>query len=257
MTNSSSLFQYGYRYASLVDMGKMRDSNQDAVICCPQQGFFAVSDGMGGLADGGRTSDMIARVLPGLIEGAANELSPDFEPGRAGELFTQQMGMVSDSIFETGNQGGHFSFGATVCGVWLVKDKAVFVNLGDSRGYHLPRFKKTLTQMTKDHNVAALLVENGELTKREAKNHPSSSRLTRFVGMEPPALIEMFVVDVRPGDRILLCSDGLHGMAEEEDIRRLLRSSPNPDTVCRRLIDEANGNGGRDNISAIYIKITK
>lgn len=256
MIKHNSLFQYRYRYASLVDIGKRRSSNQDAVIYCPEYGFFAVSDGMGGLADGGKTSDMIRQVMPGLIADAAKELNSNPTPEHAAKLLIQQVAMISDSIFETGNRDGHFSFGATISGCWLIKDKAVFVNLGDSRGYYLPRYKKTIQQVTKDHNIAGILVERGELTKDEAKHHPASSQLTRFVGMESPALLETFIVDIQPGDRLLLCSDGLHGMVGDDELRRLVRASRSPDSICRRLVNEANTNGGRDNISAVYIKIS-
>ena len=79
--------------------------------------------------------------------------------------------------------------------------------------------------------------------------------LTAFVGMEPPASPETVILDVKPGDRLLLCSDGLYGMVNPQDLRRLMRSSRSPERVCRRLIDRANENGGRDNISAVYLKI--
>ena len=104
-------------------------------------------------------------------------------------------------------------------------------------------------------NVAALLVENGELTKEEAKNHPASAQLTAFVGTPPPAETGAAVTELFRGDRILLCSDGLHGLVSERDIVRILRSSHSPETVCRRLVDAANAAGGTDNISVVYIVI--
>ena len=137
----------------------------------------------------------------------------------------------------------------------LFRSKAIFVNLGDSRGYLLSRYKKQPIQITEDQNIAGILVRQGELTREAAKNHPASSRLTAFVGMKPPAEPEAFTVEVSPGDRILLCSDGLYGMMEERELARLMRASRSPELVCRRLIDRANENGGRDNISAAYIRI--
>ena len=94
------------------------------------------------------------------------------------------------------------------------------------------------------------------MTKEQAKNDYRSSRLTAFVGMPEPATPETYIVDVKPGDRILLCSDGLYGMVDERKMARIMRSSGNPETVCGKLIDEANKNGGRDNISAAYIYIS-
>ena len=104
-------------------------------------------------------------------------------------------------------------------------------------------------------NLAGILVEAGEMTKEEARHSPLSSKLTAFVGMAAPATPAVFVTEVRPGDRLLLCSDGLYGMVPERKIARILRSSRSPEKVCERLIEEANENGGRDNISAVYVKI--
>jgi serine/threonine protein phosphatase PrpC len=162
---------------------------------------------------------------------------------------------MSDALYRSGNSPKRIVYGATLAGVWLAGNQAVFVNPGDSRGYLLGRYQKKLKQITIDHNIAALLVQNGELSREAARNHESSSRLTAFVGMPQPAEPEVFSVEVRPGDRILLCSDGLYGMAEENEIAQILRSSRSPERVCQRLIAKANEKGGRDNISAVYIKI--
>lgn len=252
----AGLFAHNCRWGSIVDIGKRRSANQDVVVCCPEYNFFAVSDGMGGLAAGGETSDMIRQALPGMIAGAAQELGSE-GPARAAELLLEQVSMISDSIYDIGNRDGSFRFGATLCACWLVGDSAVFVNLGDSRGYLLPRYKKNMRRVTSDHNVAEILVEQGELTEEEADRHPARSRLTRFVGNKPPAIPETFIEKLRPGDRILLCSDGLHGMVKKSAMRRILRSSRSPSAVCSRLAQEANANGGADNISAVYVWIRK
>ena len=104
-------------------------------------------------------------------------------------------------------------------------------------------------------NVAALLIKNGEMTKEQAAKSNASSTLTCFVGMQAPALPDSFIVDVKPGDRILLCSDGLYGMVPEREIAMLMRSGKSPKRVCERLIASANQHGGRDNMSAVYIYI--
>jgi serine/threonine protein phosphatase PrpC len=164
--------------------------------------------------------------------------------------------MLSDAIYSIGNEGHSATYGATLSGVWLTGRHAIFVNLGDSRGYLLPKYKKKIRQITTDHNVAALMVQHGEITKEEARCHPSSATLTRFAGMNAPATPDVFIREIQPGDKILLCSDGLHGMIDDAFFPSILRSSRNPDRVCKRLIDKANANGGRDNISVVYIKIT-
>jgi serine/threonine protein phosphatase PrpC len=254
MIRNTSLFNYRFEFAALTDIGIKRTSNQDEVVVCPQWGFHAVSDGMGGLPHGGDTSIMIRDVLPLMMEGAFSELRENISPEYAANLLQKAVCLLSDNIYDMGNRNVTV-YGATLSGVWLVGRHAVFVNLGDSRGYLLPRYRKKIQQVTRDHNIAAILVDNGELTREEALNHPSSSSLLCFMGMPEPATPDVFIREVAPGDRLLLCSDGLYGTVEEKYLPRLMRSSRKPETVCRKLTDTANANGGRDNISAVYLKI--
>jgi len=247
-------FDFNFAAGALIDIGKKRTANQDEVIACPEYGFFAVCDGMGGLPGGGDASQMVASVLPGIIGQAQRELSTSPSPDSVAEILKSYVQMISNNIYDTVNRRG-IAFGSTLCGVWLAGRYAIFVNIGDSRGYILPRYKWHLRQITHDHNVAAHLVAQGELTKSQAQGHPTSSRLTQFLGMPSPALPDTFIEEIRPGDRILLCSDGLYGMAAEPQIKRIMRSSKSAVRVCRRLVDAANGAGGRDNISAVYLKI--
>ena len=104
-------------------------------------------------------------------------------------------------------------------------------------------------------NIAGMLVRMGEMTREEAKNSPAGNRLTAFVGMEEPATPETFIETVHPGDVILLCSDGLFGITPETEIIEILQSGKTPEEICKALIDAANAHGGRDNISAVYIRI--
>lgn len=251
----SSQFQYDYAAAGMADIGKTRSSNQDEIVLLPEQGFFAVSDGMGGLSNGAEAAKYVHNALPLLIEAGAEDYGQSPESDFAEYLLLSTAQMLSDRLFEKVNSPKQIRFGATLAGVWLLENKAYFVCLGDSRGYLLPKYKKSIVQITQDMNVAGILVQNGELTKEEARTHPASSRLTAYVGMPAPATPEVFVEEVRPGDRILLCSDGLYGLVEEKELARLMRSSRSPERICRRLIDRANENGGTDNISAVYIRI--
>lgn len=247
-----STFTYGFSFAGQKDIGQRRNTNQDEIILCPDIGVFAVSDGMGGLQQGAKASAYVREAIPAMMPFALKDAET---PEEAGAAFAETIRMVSDGLFNTANTEEYISFGATFCGVWLYRDKAIFANLGDSRGYLLRKYKKTIMQITEDHNIAAIMVKNGELSKDGATEHPASSRLTRFVGMNTPALPDYFICDIEPGDRILLCSDGLYGMAHDHELARILRSSKSPRTICERLIREANENGGNDNISAVFIKI--
>lgn len=248
-------FDYAFRFAGLTDIGKLRESNMDEVILYPELGFFAVSDGMGGLAGGKLAAEFVRKSMPELMGLCMKEYAQHGDIEKAAESFCGMVQKMSDELYAAGNQYNRFIYGATFCGVWLVDSKAIFVNLGDSRGYLLPKYKKQPRQVTEDQNLAALYVKEGLMSKTEAKESPLSSQLTAFVGMQSPASPEISVYDIGSGDRILLCSDGLYGMMEERQAARLMRSSRSPEQVCKRLIDKANENGGRDNISAAYIHI--
>lgn len=252
---TTGLFDFPFHAAGKTDIGIMRQNNQDEVLLCPGFGFFAVSDGMGGLESGKLASEFVKNVMPGLIEISASEFEDHHDLEKAAYAYSRSVRMMSDNLFDTANTDKHIAYGATFAGVWLLKDKAIFCCLGDSRGYLLPKYKRKIKQITEDQNIAGILVKNGELTRSQANYHPSSSRLTAFVGMKAPATPDVFIMDIKPGDRILLCSDGLYGQAEENDLVRIMRGSRDPERVCQKLIDLANENGGNDNISAVYIRI--
>ncbi|NCC16098.1 MAG: serine/threonine-protein phosphatase [Clostridia bacterium] len=252
MRYTTSAFQYGFSFAGQKDIGRNRSTNQDEIILCPNIGVFAVSDGMGGLQEGAKAAVYVREVIPAMMSFVQKEVGT---PEEAGAAFTETVRMVSDGLFNTANTKVHIGFGATFCGVWLYQNKAIFANLGDSRGYVLPKYKKMITQVTEDHNIAAIMVKNGELSKADAAGHPASTRLTRFVGMCAPALPDYFICNIKPGDRILLCSDGLYGMIDNRKLVHILRSSKSPRVICKRLVEQANENGGNDNISVVYIRI--
>ena len=171
----------------------------------------------------------------------------------AGQL-KQEICQISDMIYYNYNPLS-WQAGATLSGVRLTGRHAIFVNLGDSRGYLLPRNSKNIRQITDDHNKAAELVKEGKITKEMAITHVASTKLTRFMGKTPPVIPDLFIEEVNPGDRILLCSDGLYGMVSEADLSAIMRSSPDPDRICERLIEKANAEGGWDNISVVYIEV--
>ncbi len=252
----NDVFDYSYRAAGLTDIGQRRRSNQDEVILAPEIGFFGVSDGMGGLTNGAAAAAYVKKSMPLLLEsGVKDWASQDLDPDRVSEKLAEAVRLCSDHLFMRGNTDRFYSFGATLAGVQLYRECAVFVCLGDSRGYVLRKYRKMPEQITEDMNIAGVLVRAGEMTKEEALDRPESSRLTAFVGMTAPASPAVYVTKIRPGDRILLCSDGLYSMVPEREIVRIMRSSRSPMRICQRLINKANENGGRDNISVAYVKI--
>jgi serine/threonine protein phosphatase PrpC len=249
-------FRFSFSAAGGLDVGRKRNTNQDKVIFCPDLFFFGISDGMGGMPKGGETAERVAEDLPGIIvKLGENTGGKELSLKALGEAFKSEIGSYSDTLFREYNAGAGYQGGATFCGVLLADSSAVFVNLGDSRAYVLKQGVPVPRQVTEDHNLAAEFIRQGVLTREQAKDHYSSSRLVQFMGMEEPAEPDCFIEALGPGDIILLCSDGLHGMLDDDRIGALLGSSGNPDTVCGNLIDAANRAGGWDNISAVYIRI--
>ena len=251
----TAYFSFAFCAAGQTDIGCLREQNQDELSIHLELGFFVLSDGMGGLDKGTVAAQYVCESMLEMARICLSEyaLNPNIDSFATAMQSSAQL--MSDRLSRSGNPDKRVSYGATLVCLALVKNKAVIVSLGDSRAYRLPRYHKTPRQITEDHTIAELLVQNGDLTREQAKNHPSSAQLTAFAGMTPPATPDVFVTDVQAGDRILLCSDGLYGQLCDRDIARTLRSSKNPGLVCQRLVERANASGGNDNVSMIYLKI--
>ncbi len=250
------LSKFIFKAATLTDCGKKRDRNEDSFVFNPERGFFAASDGMGGLTDGGEAASIIADVLPEMLKAAHSAvIGGEGSPQYAGKCICECIKQLSDNISLKGNHESNTKlFGATLVGVWLVDDAAVFVNLGDSRAYLMP-MEGRLRQITADHSLVALLLKEGEIAQEEAEKHPAKGQITRFVGMNPPALPETFIVKIMAGDRILLCTDGLTEMVPDGKIAEILNSGGQPHGICKMLVDAANDSGGKDNITVIVLEI--
>jgi protein phosphatase len=141
--------------------------------------------------------------------------------------------------------------GTTIVVTTIIDRYAYTANVGDSRLYLLG---DTLKQITKDHSLVEEMVRLGEITEAEARNHPDKNIITRAVGATPNVDIDFFDYKVEPGGMILMCSDGLSNMVEDEDIRRILRRTISIEDKARVLVETANENGGKDNIAVILVE---
>jgi PPM family protein phosphatase len=246
--------EFSLEACSATHKGRVRAVNEDAVVFLPEKGFFAVADGMGGGLAGGETAKAVACLMPSVIERIQHALPRDAAPSRVGKQFRRKLKKVSDSISEKGNKGFGLIYGTTFSATWFVGNSVVIVNIGDSRVYIL-RDNQHLRQITKDHTVINILLKSGEITSEEAVSHPARGQLTRYIGMPPPALPDIHIKTIEPGDRILLCSDGLTSMLSNQEIVHLLKTDCTPEDICNMLIIKANGNGGKDNTSVIVIDV--
>lgn len=256
MTSSSSSTQQIAHFvaAGCTDIGCVRKDNQDAWLVDEEQGLFIVSDGIGGGPAGAMASKVVTSTLPRLIARRSTGM-PQRPKARAVRC------VLRDSVLElsrdirkaSADDPDRKGMGATVVAVWFRLPFAHVIHMGDSRAYLLRA--GTLTTITADHSIVALLLRNGEISGAEAHDHPSRNSLTRFVGMDGDVYPETRSLRMEPGDRLLLCTDGLWSAVSDDEMKDVLLNHSDPDIVCRELITLAKQHGGQDNITAVIITI--
>jgi PPM family protein phosphatase len=239
--------------AGLTDRGRLRENNEDAFSITPELGLYLVSDGMGGARAGQVASAAAARALPPQLDKLFRQRAP---AGLAemDAVLGEAVALLSDELLDRSSADPALrGAGATVVACWFLDGSAALVHMGDSRAYRLRDGR--LECLTIDHTVTALLLQLKQIDEIEALEHPGRHALTRYVGMEPAAQPETAVLEINPGDRYLLCSDGLWGVVEEQKLAELLAEDSDLESICRRMIDAANATGGPDNITVVVIDI--
>ncbi|MBQ3407047.1 MAG: Stp1/IreP family PP2C-type Ser/Thr phosphatase [Lachnospiraceae bacterium] len=234
---------------ALTDVGQRRKINQDCVYASVAPvgnlpNLFIVADGMGGHKAGDFASRFAVNAVRESI-GTSRETNPIKLIRDAIELANRGILKESDEHEEMRGMG------TTIVVTTIIDRYAYTANVGDSRLYLLG---DTLKQITKDHSLVEEMVRLGEITEAEARNHPDKNIITRAVGATPYVDIDFFDYKVEPGGMILMCSDGLSNMVEDEDIRRILRRTDPIEDKARVLVETANENGGKDNIAVILVE---
>ncbi|MBV9042002.1 MAG: MerR family transcriptional regulator [Acidimicrobiia bacterium] len=231
----------GWTTASRVDIGRVRETNEDAVVSTDR--LAIVADGIGGLP-GGETASAVAASA---MDAAFTERSLD--ELKAGARAANRI--IWETAASTSDLAG---MGTTLCAAGLTENgTVVVVNVGDSRAY-LAR-AGSLTRLTHDHTVTAELVERGELTTDEAADHPHRNVLTRAVGIGPDVELDVTEIQVAEGDRLLLCSDGLHRELDDDDIETITAGPERIDVVVDELVGMALSRGGRDNVAVVVAEL--
>lgn len=242
------------------DIGRTRTENQDRWFADDQLGLFIVADGIGGGPHGGVAADVVVKVLPSLIR---RWLTPDGSRiddviaasanlAAIEDQLKSDLSQVSDQLREESDDvPGLDGMGSTAVVAVFIDMHVVVGHLGDSRVYRLRDGE--LSQLTVDHSVAQVLITTGELSADDAARHPSCTRLTRFVGMPPPALPAVSTHPVRPGDRFLLCTDGVSGAMSPSALTSLLRGRNSDTVTSESLVRSAVESCGRDNATAVIV----
>lgn len=228
-------------YAGLSDTGRVRTHNEDTVLLSPP--VFAVADGLGG-HHAGEIASLVA------IETLAEQAPPRPDAKALGRAVRA----ANRAVLQAAAAGqGHSSMGTTLTAAMVDGTSIVVAHVGDSRAYlfHANR----LEQITNDHSMIADMLRQGSITVEESRVHPNRSIITRALGSDPNMRADIYEVDAEPGDRLLLCTDGLTGMLSDAKIADALSAYGDADSAARALIDAANAAGGHDNISVVVVDI--
>lgn len=241
-------------YAGLSDTGRQRNSNQDRWGVDPSESLFIVADGVASSHHGDRAAEIVVDSLPKYLHRHLASVTLDDPAAR--ERLANAIAEISKDLRTQGDNNPELAGASTtVVAALVVGLRALVGHLGDSRGY-LYRDRQ-LHRLTRDHSLVQALIDAGEVDAQDARGHPSRSVITRHVGMTPPAHPDVAAVELRPGDRIMLCSDGLHGAVDDASLARILGAQHNPRDTCAALIGAANEAGGPDNVTAVVIDIPR
>lgn len=239
----------------MTDRGSVRTENQDSVFITEVRSKACLSavvcDGMGGVHGGKLASELavsayMAELRRSMI--ADSDKKPALGPIMDAACRAANAIVYGYSTANTENAG----MGTTLVAVSIRGRNAEIINVGDSRAYLIER--KTIRQITRDHSVVADMVDRGELTPEEAEHHPQKHLITRAVGVDPEVEADHFLLKLRLGSKLLLCSDGLSNALSEQELLSLCLESRKPERICHRLISTALEHGASDNITAAVIQ---
>lgn len=235
-------------WCGLSDTGRVRTHNEDYFACIDlQEGtLFLVADGMGG-HDAGEVASMLA------VETAAAEIRKSGGMSKnASKALEQAVQRANSEVLRQGASKGS-NMGTTLTLALVTGGQAYVANVGDSRTYWIEN--GSIRRITMDHSLVEKLVSLGKMTPEEARKHPRSNVLYRNIGSEDDLTVDVFQIPVRRGGSLLLCTDGLWGEVTDQDIHRVTSEESDARKVCARLIRMANESGGKDNITAVVVKV--
>ena len=248
--------------ASCTDPGIVRSHNEDSIAADAAKGLVVLADGMGGYNAGEVASGMATTVITTEILQLLEECPPyraDPMNGRpyAERLLREQIEKANTSIFQAAqSQPQYAGMGTTLVAAVFYDNKAMIAHIGDSRVYRLR--EDAFEQVTKDHSLLQEQIDSGMITPEQARFSQNKNLVTRALGIDPTVEPEIREYDTRPGDVWLLCSDGLNDMVSDEDIGLTVQTlTANLKLAAQQLVQMANDNGGRDNVSVILVRVLR
>jgi len=249
---------------SLTDTGKVRSHNEDNIATDNEDGFVILADGMGGYSAGEVASDIAVTMLANSLKAALHVGLPEQVPGL---LVKSEIEKTNAAIYRTAQNQPQFSGMGTTLVCALFHDNRITVaHVGDSRLYRY-RQKETgpkgtesaqFEQITRDHSLLQEQIDSGMISREEARLSDNKNLVTRALGVDPTVDVEVQEHETLPGDIYLLCSDGLNDMVGDEEIQLTLSVlGANLELTAQQLVQMANDEGGRDNVSVILVRILR
>lgn len=238
----------------LTDPGCVRTQNQDAyqieqldkntVLCI-------VCDGMGGAKSGNVASNLAVDVF---VQEVRRTWHPGMDPEAVDQMLEGAVKLANFTVFDQAQQFEEFNgMGTTLVAALIQGMQVTIVNVGDSRAYRVN--KDGVRLLTTDHSVVQMMVDRGELTPERARTYPGKNYITRAIGTEAVVMCDMFHLDVDRGDSLLLCSDGLSNMMDDQEILFEVVHGVNKQYCCQRLLEIAKNRGAPDNVTSVLVLI--
>lgn len=234
---------------SMTDIGRKRKINQDYVFTQEEiignlPNLFIVADGMGGRNAGDYASKSAVDSMVWEVQDSL-EKNPQ-------KILEKAIDRANQSIYKRSCEHVDYEgMGTTVVAAVFAGDHLQVANVGDSRLYVID---EEITQITRDHSLVEEMVRLGGITREEARNHPKKNVITRAVGVDDKVEPDFYEVEVFEGDLVLMCTDGLTNMLEDQEIFRIVKSTDDIQEMVEKLVFAANERGGKDNISVILVE---
>jgi PPM family protein phosphatase len=244
-----------------IDKGKERSNNEDSLAAVTVNqasetekqsvGIYAVADGMGGHQAGEIASKLAVRTALRKLVGEVTESDGEM-PENYQNWLKSAVALANQMVHNKGRESRK-TMGTTLVMAVVVGHDVRIVNVGDSRAYLIG--PDGIRQITKDHSLVQMLVDAGAITQEQAAEHPQRNILTQSIGTQPEVTVDAFQENLDDDESLLLCSDGLWEMLNDDQIWKIVQAAKTPDEACQALVEAANSAGGHDNIAAVLVRL--
>ena len=242
------------QYWGITDPGCTRTQNQDAYqieVLNRNTLLCVVCDGMGGAKSGNVASTLAVDVF---VQEVKRTWTPDMDPEKLDQMLRGAVKLANFTVYDQAQQFEEFAgMGTTLVAALIHGQRVTVVNVGDSRAYKVD--SDGIRQVTRDHSLVQMMVDRGELSPEVARTYPGKNIITRAIGTESMVECDLYHLDVRKGDYLLLCSDGLSNTMDEQEMLFEIVHGVKKQHCCQRLLNIAKNRGAPDNVTSILIMI--